>query len=105
LPVIVVFIEEDLAEEMTGLFCRPLAPVSKSPGSFAVLPWASSKPPASSMPNPAFEKTLLREILLPDWTCTPSSPLKAMVLDPAELVDSTAALDWSYRVVGGSLIQ
>src|SRR5215218_8375979 len=58
-----VLVEELLAEETTGLFCRPLAPVSMSPGSFAVLPCASSKPPRRSMPsNTDFSECRAREV-------------------------------------------
>ena len=97
--MIVVLVDEVFAEVMTGLFCRPFEPVSTSPGSLAVLPAASSKPPSRSMPIPALEKMELREISLPEPEAdvTPSSPLKAMVLDPAEVPSPTklfAAYPW-----------
>lgn len=58
-------------------FCRLFCPVSVSPGSFSVTP-----SPPRSIPNPPFEKMLLRLILLlvPPSRSTPAPPLSAIVL-------------------------
>src|SRR5215217_6794295 len=60
LALTVVLSAPVLAERTTGLFCRPLGPVSASPGSLAVGP---SSP--RSMPRPPFAKMGLERTRLP----------------------------------------
>src|ERR671913_1045221 len=78
----VVAVEDVLAEEITGKFCRLLGPESASPESLALTP---SRP--RSMPNSPFEKMELERTLLPALDVpmtasmfTPLDLLKAMVL-------------------------
>src|SRR5215207_10598451 len=85
LPLIVVWLPEDVAEERTGKFCRLLAPVSRSLAlpSFLVTPLMSSCPPARSMPSSPLwwmEFERMRLPVLDEVMSTPSVPLKAMRL-------------------------
>jgi hypothetical protein len=86
LPVTVVLVEEVLAEERTGKFCRVLGPASASPGSLGVTPLLFSSIPRAPLVRP-LEKMELRRTRLPiasveevTLTRTPCLLLKAMLL-------------------------
>ena len=71
------------ADAMIGKFCRLLAPLSASPGSFAVIP--SDR---RSIPRPPLPKKLLPRMetpVTPSATLIPAPELKAIVL-PAPIV-------------------